>query len=189
MAKDSSIESDTACSACIHRIGCSVDPRPFDPANPQCRAVPHRKWRRVTERLVLSLVTLVCAAATLTATSNMIAQRYYQSIYKAPGKLCEVGGYRMHLYRTGQGAPTPVLEAGWTVPALGWGTVQPELAKTTKVCSYDRAGYGWSEPQPGPRDADQIATQLHALLQHRADYSDRALDGGAIHSGLCKSLS
>lgn len=127
--------------------------------------LPHRKWRRVTEWLVLSLVTLVCAAATLTTTYNMIAQRYYQSIYKAPGKLYEVGGYRMHLYCTGEGSPTLVLEAGWTVPALGWGTVQPELSKTTKVCSYDRAGYGWSEPQPGPRDADQIATQLHALLQ------------------------
>jgi pimeloyl-ACP methyl ester carboxylesterase len=49
--------------------------------------------------------------------------------------------------------------------ALGWGTVQPELSKTTKVCSYDRTGYGWSEPQPGPRDANQITTQLYALLQ------------------------
>jgi len=127
--------------------------------------LPHRKWRRVTERLVLSLVTLVCTAATLTTAYNTIAQRYYQSIYKAPGKLYEVGDYRMHLYCTGEGAPTLVLEAGWTVPALGWGTVQPELSKTTKVCSYDRAGYGWSEPHPGPRDADQIATQLHALLQ------------------------
>ena len=127
--------------------------------------LPHRKWRRVTEWLVLSLVTLVCTAATLTTAYNTIAQRYYQSIYKAPGKLYEVGDYRMHLYCTGEGAPTLVLEAGWTVPTLGWGTVQPELSKTTKVCSYDRAGYGWSEPQPGPRDADQIATQLHALLQ------------------------
>ena len=65
--------------------------------------LPHRKWRRVTEWLVLSLVTLVCAAATLTTTYNMIAQRYYQSIYKAPGKLYEVGGYRMQLYCTSSG--------------------------------------------------------------------------------------
>jgi hypothetical protein len=83
--------------------------------------LPHRNWRRVTERVLLSLVVLVCVAATLTATYNVIAQRYYQSIYKAPGRLYEVGGYRMHLYCTGEGAPTLVLETGWT---LRWGGAQ-----------------------------------------------------------------
>ena len=43
--------------------------------------------------------------------------------------------------------------------------MQPELSKLTRVCSYDRAGYGWSAPRPGPRDADTVAQQLHALLQ------------------------
>jgi pimeloyl-ACP methyl ester carboxylesterase len=71
----------------------------------------------------------------------------------------------MHLYCTGEGSPTLVLEAGGGDDALKWGKVQPELSKTTRVCSYDRAGEGWSEPQPGPRDADQIAAQLQALLQ------------------------
>lgn len=127
--------------------------------------LPHRKWRRVTERLVLSVVILVCAAATLTTVYNTIAVRYYESTYGAPGKLYDVAGYRMHLYCTGEGAPTLVLEAGLGDSALGWGKVQRELSKTTRVCSYDRAGMGWSEPRPGPRDADQIAIQLHALLQ------------------------
>lgn len=127
--------------------------------------LPHKKWRRVTERIVLSLVILVTAVVTLTTAYNTIAARYYESTFQAPGKLYNVGGYRMHLYCTGEGSPTLVLEGGWTVNALGWGAVQPELSKTTRVCSYDRAGYGWSEPQPGPRDADQIAAELHALLQ------------------------
>jgi pimeloyl-ACP methyl ester carboxylesterase len=72
----------------------------------------------------------------------------------------------MHLYCTGSGSPTIVLEAGWGVstPVLGWGNFQPDLAKITRVCSYDRAGLGWSEPQPGPGDADHTVANLHELL-------------------------
>ena len=71
----------------------------------------------------------------------------------------------MHLYCTGEGSPTIVLEAGVGDDSLAWAKVQPELSKTTRVCSYDRAGMGWSTPQPDPRDADTIASELHALLQ------------------------
>ncbi len=72
----------------------------------------------------------------------------------------------MHLYCTGSGSPTIVLEAGWGVstPVVGWGNFQPDLAKITRVCSYDRAGLGWSELQPGPGDADHTAANLHVLL-------------------------
>ncbi len=75
-----------------------------------------------------------------------------------------VNGYRMHLYCTGEGSPTIILDAGLGNDSLIWARVQPELSKTTRVCSYDRAGFGWSDPQPGPRDANHIADQLHALL-------------------------
>jgi pimeloyl-ACP methyl ester carboxylesterase len=128
-------------------------------------SLPYRKWRRVTERAVLSAVILVCGAATLTTVYNTIAVRYYESIYKAPGKLYDVEGYRMHLYCTGDGSPTIVLNTGLGAGALWWGKVQPELSKTTRVCSYDRTGMGWSEPRPAPQDADQIAIQLHTLLK------------------------
>jgi hypothetical protein len=72
--------------------------------------LPHKKWRRVTERIVLSLVILVTAVVTLTTAYNTIAARYYESTFQAPGKLYNVGGYRMHLYCTGEGSPTLVLE-------------------------------------------------------------------------------
>ncbi len=64
----------------------------------------------------------------------------------------------------GSGSPTIVLDAGLGNDGLIWGGVQPVLAKTTRACSYDRAGFGWSDALPPPRDADHIADELHGLL-------------------------
>jgi pimeloyl-ACP methyl ester carboxylesterase len=80
-------------------------------------------------------------------------------------KMYSVNGHRMHLYCTGEGSPKIILDAGMGSDSLAWSKVQPELSKTTQVCSYDRAGMGWSTPGPGLRDADAIASELHALLQ------------------------
>ena len=70
----------------------------------------------------------------------------------------------MHLYCSGAGSPTIVIEAGLGSDWLGWQVVQPELSKLTRVCTYDRSGSGWSERRSGSRDAESIAQQLHALL-------------------------
>ena len=126
---------------------------------------PHGKGRRITERVLLSLVILVCALLAGCTAYNAAALRYYRAIYPPPGKIYSVNGHDMHLYCTGQGSPTIVLESGGGNGMLKWAKVQPELSKTTRVCSYDRAGFGWSTPVPGPRDADTIASELHALLQ------------------------
>jgi pimeloyl-ACP methyl ester carboxylesterase len=71
----------------------------------------------------------------------------------------------MHLDCTGSGAPTIVLEAGLGNDSLVWGGIQPALSTFTRVCSYDRAGFGWSDAAPAPRDADHIAAELHQLLR------------------------
>lgn len=87
--------------------------------------------------------------------------------YPPPGQLVDVGGYRLHLNCTGTGSPTVVIEAGlgdWSASWRSW--VQPEVAKTTRVCTYDRAGMGYSEAGPLPRTAEQFAQELHTLLQH-----------------------
>ena len=83
----------------------------------------------------------------------------------APGQLVDVGGHRLHLWCTGAGSPVVVLEAGGGGMVLEWSRVQPEIAKTTRVCSYDRAGFGWSELGPNPRSAVQIVRELHTVLQ------------------------
>jgi pimeloyl-ACP methyl ester carboxylesterase len=98
----------------------------------------------------------------------------YQSIseandaqrYTAPGEMIDVGGYRLHLYCTGQGSPTVVLESGLGGPALQWALVQQKLEKTTRVCSYDRAGLGWSDVGPLPRTSQQMVKELHTLLHN-----------------------
>ncbi len=126
---------------------------------------PHAKWRRITERVLLTLVILVCVSLAGSTIYNAAALRYYRAIYPAPGKIYSVDGHDMHLYCTGEGSPTLVLEAGGGNDSLTWTKVQPELSKITRVCSYDRAGFGWSTPQPPPRDANTIAGELHALLR------------------------
>jgi pimeloyl-ACP methyl ester carboxylesterase len=84
--------------------------------------------------------------------------------YPPPGKMVDVGGYRLHIHCTGAGSPTVVIESGWGDSSAGWGWVQPEVAKTTRVCTYDRAGMGWSEASPQPRMAREYALELHNLL-------------------------
>jgi pimeloyl-ACP methyl ester carboxylesterase len=87
--------------------------------------------------------------------------------YPPPGQLVDVGGYRLHIHCTGTGSPTVVIVAGLGDWSTTWGgVVQPEVAKTTRVCTYDRAGLGWSEASPLPGDAAQFARELHTLLQN-----------------------
>jgi pimeloyl-ACP methyl ester carboxylesterase len=81
------------------------------------------------------------------------------------GQLVDVGGHRLHLSCTGSGSPTVVLQpgAGETSSNMGW--IAPAVARSTRVCVYDRAGRGWSEPADTPQDGAAIATDLHTLLQ------------------------
>lgn len=81
-----------------------------------------------------------------------------------PGRLVDIGGYRMHIDARGEGAPTVVLEAAIWDFGLTWALVQPSLAEFTRVVSYDRAGLGWSDPSPRPRTVDVMVDELHALL-------------------------
>ena len=82
-----------------------------------------------------------------------------------PGELVNVNGRKMHIDCTGEGNPTVILEAGLGDTYLSWRKVQPEIAKFARVCSYDRAGLGYSDSSSQPRTSRVIAQELHALLQ------------------------
>ncbi len=87
--------------------------------------------------------------------------------FPPPGKLLDVGGWRLHLNCTGEARaaqPTVILEAGLGDFSVEWSLVQPGVAKFARVCSYDRAGDGWSELGPHPRTLRQIVYELHTLL-------------------------
>jgi len=82
----------------------------------------------------------------------------------APGQMLDVGGHRLHLVSSGSGRPTVVLEAALGGSSISWSLVQPAIASLTRVCAYDRAGFGWSDAGPMPRTAGRVADELYTLL-------------------------
>ena len=98
------------------------------------------------------------------------ARAHDRNAYPAPGTLYDVGGHRLHLNCTGTGSPTVVLEHGLGATSAGWARITAELSQTTRVCTYDRAGQGWSDDVDTPQDGLAIAADLHTLLA-RADES------------------
>ena len=99
------------------------------------------------------------------------------------GQLVDVGPYRLHLECTGSRGPTVVLEPGQGASAATLGWIAPAVARDTRVCVYDRAGRGWSDPAATPPDGAQIATDLHTLLQ-RADVPGPYVLAGHSFGGL-----
>jgi pimeloyl-ACP methyl ester carboxylesterase len=87
-------------------------------------------------------------------------------IERPPGRMIDVGGHRLHLYCRGQGQPTVIFDAGLGGFSMDWIFVQALLEGEVQVCAYDRAGYGWSDSGPAPRDSDSLAGELAALLRN-----------------------
>lgn len=104
-----------------------------------------------------------------------------------PGCLVQVGSHKLHLRCTGSGSPTVVLDAALGGSSLSWTLVQPAIAQVTHCCSYDRAGFGWSEAGPLPRTAGRIAIELHELLE-RARVAPPYLLVGHSFGGLVMRL-
>jgi pimeloyl-ACP methyl ester carboxylesterase len=115
------------------------------------------------------------------AAWNAIADRCDARRFAMTGRLVDVPGGRRHLHCTGAGSPTVILESGLGSPALTWALVQPEVARTTRVCSYDRGGYGYSDPVGGePRPARQLALELHWLLERGREPGPYVLVGHSL---------
>ena len=124
-----------------------------------------RRILRWTGKALLWLVVALLALAVVGVIYQAVATERAEHAHPPPGELVDVGGDSLHINCVGQGRPTVVLEAGSGSMSANWANVQPEIAKTTRVCAYDRAGMGWSEPGPKPRDARQISGELHTLLE------------------------
>ena len=122
-------------------------------------------------RSLLGLLVALIALAVIGAVYQVIATVRDARAFPPPGQLVDVGGYNMHIVCTGPqntGNPTVILDHVGAANAAQWALVQPEIAKTTRVCAYDRAGFGWSESGPTPRDARQSMHELHTLLGNAA---------------------
>ena len=123
-------------------------------------------WRKAAERIALTVAAVCLLAVAVCGVYNAIAIYRFRAANPPLGQLYSVQGRRMHLYCIGAGEPTIVLESGLGASSdvLSWMTLQTKLARYSRVCSYDRAGIGWSESADTPCDADHIAADLHALL-------------------------
>lgn len=120
--------------------------------------------RSRTVRVLLLALVLLAALLLSGAAYQAVSDARDRRAAPPPGRLVQVGGHVLHLHCQGEGRPTVVLEAGATGFAQTWAWVQPELAKTTRVCSYDRPGMGWSEEAGTGHDGATIADHLRDLL-------------------------
>jgi pimeloyl-ACP methyl ester carboxylesterase len=124
-----------------------------------------RRQRALLSRGVLYPVAVLLVLASVGGGVETAAEAVDAQAHPAPGRLIDVSGHRLHLRCTGTGAPTVVLEAGGGEMSSNLGLVTAAVAPTTRICTYDRAGRGWSDSAATPPSGAQIAVDLHTLLQ------------------------
>jgi pimeloyl-ACP methyl ester carboxylesterase len=138
------------------------------PNSPLIAPQPKSPIWNILKWVVLVLVFLVIGAAAAGAGYQAVGTWLGARRFPQRGKSVQVGQMKLNIDcsgdRSGLASPVVILDSGMGVPAVGWITVQPEVAKFARVCSYDRAGYGWSDAGPEPRTSVQIAKELKALL-------------------------
>jgi pimeloyl-ACP methyl ester carboxylesterase len=118
------------------------------------------------------LLVIATLAASVSAQSD--------SAPPPPGKLVDLGGYKLHLNCTGSGSPTVVLSAGSGDFSSDWALVQPKVAAFTRVCSYDRSGAAWSDLGPKPRTINQEVFDLERLLRAAGERGEYILVGQSL---------
>jgi pimeloyl-ACP methyl ester carboxylesterase len=143
----------------------------------------HRGMRSRGGRVQLYAVFTILALGAVGGGWQTVSAATESNPYLASGRLIDVDGHQMHLECTGSGSPTVVLQpgAGGTSASMGW--VAPAVANQTRVCVYDRAGRGGSEPGVGPQDGARVATDLHTLL-HKAGVPGPYVLAGHSFGGL-----
>jgi pimeloyl-ACP methyl ester carboxylesterase len=125
-----------------------------------------RSLKQWVQRIFWFFIALVVLLGAAGAGYQAASERRDRERFPQVGRSIDVGGFTLNLDCTGTGRPTVILESGLGIPAIGWEFVQPEVARFARVCSYDRAGYAWSEAGSFPRTSREIALELHTLLQH-----------------------
>ena len=113
--------------------------------------------------LLIGIPTII--VLTIGVTYQGIATPLERRDFPSPGHKIDVGGHQLHIYCTGEGIPTVILEAPATGLSAAWGWIQPSVAQQTRVCSYDRAGLGWSEAGDSPYNPSQVPLELKRLLE------------------------
>jgi pimeloyl-ACP methyl ester carboxylesterase len=132
--------------------------------------------RRILVGLLIVLGLLLVSGWTFQQAATWRQSRQFPP----PGKMVPAGGHRLHVLQTGSAAPTVILEGPAGASHLAWAGVVPELSGLTRVVSYDRAGYGWSDPAPGPRTAGAILEDLRQVLREEDERGPFVLVGHSL---------
>lgn len=128
---------------------------------------------------------IVLAGVTVQSVATALERRQFPH----PGRLIEVGDHQLHLHCTGEGTPTVVLEAPAAGLSTAWQWVQTDLAETTRVCSYDRAGLGWSEAGERPYEADRVPDDLHTLLDRAGERGPFVVAGHELGASFARMFA
>jgi pimeloyl-ACP methyl ester carboxylesterase len=138
--------------------------------------------RRALVTAGVALLILLLIGVTYQGVATALERRRFPH----PGPLIDVGGHQLHLFCTGSGTPTVVLEAPEVTMSAAWALVQMSVERVTRTCSYDRAGLGWSEVGDAPFAADDAAPQLHALLAKADERGPFIVAGAELGAALAK---
>jgi pimeloyl-ACP methyl ester carboxylesterase len=138
--------------------------------------------RRIAVTSAAAVTILILAGATYQGAATALERRQFPH----PGELVDIGDRQLHIYCTGEGSPTVVLEAPAAGMSAAWGWVQPAVAKTTRVCSYDRAGLGWSEAGGSQYDPMAVPQHLHTLLERSGEQPPYVVVGHGLGAAFAK---
>jgi pimeloyl-ACP methyl ester carboxylesterase len=144
------------------------------------RTLELTRMKRIARGLLSGLALVAVSLAITGALYERIGRWREAQRFPQRGHLVQAGSIRMNIDCSGQGSPTVILESGSGGPSVDWLMVQPEVAKFSRVCSYDRAGYGWSDSGPAPRSSLQIARELKQLMQAAGEKGPYVLVGHSM---------
>jgi pimeloyl-ACP methyl ester carboxylesterase len=142
-----------------------------------------RQQLRSGSRWLLYPVFAVLLLASIGGAYETVSAAVGSNDNPSTGEVIDVGGHSLHLRCSGSGGPTVILEPGAGGMSSDFGWIEPAVAGDTRVCVYDRAGRGLSEPTDAPQDANEIATDLHTLLD-RGDVPGPYVLSGHSFGGL-----
>ena len=137
----------------------------------------------------MNILGVIVGLLAVGALYQRVAARRHRRQFGPPGELIDVGGHRLHVITGGSGNPLVVLEAGIAASSLSWGLVQPEIAKFTRVCAYDRAGLAWSDVASRPRTFERIVDELSTVLERIAPGERYVLVGHSFGSFVIRAYA
>jgi len=139
--------------------------------------------------MITRMTTIVCTFLLGAAIFSVPLSSAAPITPTPPGKLVDLGGHRLHVYCTGKGPFTVVVENGLGDFSFDWILVQTRVERFARICTYDRGGYAWSDPGPKPRTYAQLNLELHDALNKLGEHRPLILVGHSFGGGVVRNYA